>query len=308
MSVYLKNILKHKALNGWGLFALISLPMSAFIIAEILRTNLSTGEGLSHMIGYSVRWAVPFIYLVIAASSVRILFPGPFSTWWLKNRKYIGLCFAAGMAWQGLFIFIISTFTRDYYFNEIYLFRDELEGTIGYLFLVAMVVTSFHFGRKHINSEQWKLIQKSGVYFLWAYPFSVYWWNLFYYPTLDGAEVPRLLDYVFYWAGFAAFAVRIAAWGKQRHMKSSSAGAAISPVVKLLGGALILAGLVASATGKTWREPVSGLFTAPDFSEEMVNWLPFWPLEPFLPLLVIGLGTFVFTHYGAENEQVSANI
>jgi len=42
------------------------------------------------------------------------------------------------------------------------------------------------------------LLHKSGVYFLWAYPFSVYWWNLFYYSQ------QRTLDYGFYAAGFLA--------------------------------------------------------------------------------------------------------
>ena len=114
------------------------------------------------------------------------------------------------MSWQGLFIFIMSYFFRDYYFENVYLFRDELEGSIGYIFLPAMVVTSFHFGRKHLSAKQWKLLHKSGIYFLWAYPFSTYWWSLSYYQN------PVPLDYVYYWCGFLAFAVRIAAWGKQR--------------------------------------------------------------------------------------------
>ena len=30
-------------------------------------------------------------------------------------------------------------------------FRDELEGSVGYIFLAAMVVTSFHFARKQLD-------------------------------------------------------------------------------------------------------------------------------------------------------------
>ena len=305
MSIDLQKILKNKAINRWRLFWLVSIPMSVIIFAAMMRTDMSTGEGVSHMISYSVRLAVPFIYLVVAASSVQILFPGSISNWWLRNRKYIGLCFAVGMVWQGLFIFSISTFFRDYYFEEIYLFRDELEGTIGYLFLVAMVVTSFHFGRKHITPAQWKLVHRCGIYFLWAYPFSVYWWNLFYYPTVEPFADPRIIDYVFYLSGFLAVALRIAAWGKLRLQaaKKMDPDHATPLASKAIGGAVIAFGLFASATGLKWQEWVTAFLTGTKQSAELVLWLPFWPLEPFLPLFMIALGTMLATK---ARSQVAA--
>ena len=178
MSTDLKTILKNKAINKWNLFWLISIPMCTIMVIAMMGVDMSTGSGVSEMIGFAVRWAVPFIYLVVAISSIQILFPGPLSMWLMRNRKYIGLCFAVAMAWQGLFIFIMSYFFHDYYYADVYLFRDEIEGSIGYIFLPAMVVTSFNFGRQYLNSKQWKLLHKSGIYFLWAYPFSVYWWGL----------------------------------------------------------------------------------------------------------------------------------
>ena len=275
--------LKSKLLNGWGLFGLIAGPICLFIIAESIAADLRTGAGVSEMIGYSVRIAVPFIYLVVAASSVHALFPGVFSRWWLRNRKYLGLCFAVAMAWQATFIYIISNFHRDYYYQDVYLLRDELEGSIGYIFLVAMVVTSFPLGRGLINRSQWKLLHTFGIYFLWAYPFSVYWWTLYYYKNASP------LDYVYYWAGFLAVALRIAAWGKQReHTKRHIA-------LKCAGISLIAAGVIASATGFLWQKTMTELTTIPTWSADLVLWLPFWPFEPFLPLFLIGLGTMALT-------------
>lgn len=299
----LKTLLKSKALNGWWLFALISIPMSLFIVAEIMVTDTRTGEGVSHMIGYSVRWAVPFIYLVVAASSMPVLFPGAFSMWWLRNRKFIGLCFAVGMAWQGFYIFVVSTFFRDYYFTEIYAFRDELEGTIGYILLGTMVITSFHFGRKFVSPAQWKLIQKGGIYFLWAYPFSVYWWRLFYYPQQAGYTDPLVRDYVFYAAGFAAFAVRIAAWGKRRHKAAVKVGpgAATPLALKAAGWAFVAIGLVAAATGNLWYDLAYAVLYGPKPSADVALWLPFWPLEPFIPLLIMGFGALLITYAPSRN-------
>jgi sulfoxide reductase heme-binding subunit YedZ len=283
MSVDLKSVLKNQAINAWGLFWLISIPISTVIAFELAGTDLSTGDGVSHMISYSVRFAVPFIFLVVAASSVQILFPGPFSMWWLRNRKYFGLCFAVAMAWQGFFIFTMSYFFRDYYYADVYLLRDELEGSIGYIFLPAMVLTSFHFGRKYLSREQWKLLHKTGIYFLFAYPFSVYWWNFSHY-----YGNPDPIDYVFYWGGFTAFALRIAAWGKKRERRPS-------PVFKVVGGVVIFFGLVVSVTGQHWQKPVSALLTTPQWSSDLELWFPYWPFEPFLSLFIIGFGTLLLT-------------
>lgn len=280
-------VMKPRVINGWTLFWLVSIPMSVAMVLEMLRTDLSAATGVTHMISFSVRWAVPLIYLVTAASALHALFPGPPSTWLLRNRKHIGLCFAVAMAWQGLFIFLVSNFHREYYFEEIFLLRDEIEGSTGYIFLAAMVATSFEFGRRHLGAKQWKLLHRSGVYFLWAYPFSVYWWDLFYYPD------PEPIDYAFYWGGFIAFALRIAAWGKKR-------GQAATPVgYRIVGSTIVVSGLLAAGTGLRWREPVSAFLTAPDWSENLVLWLPFWPFEPFLPLIAIGIGTLLATTPGA---------
>jgi hypothetical protein len=285
----MSNILQLKALNKWGLFTLFSVPISLLVIIEMLRVDLSTGAGVSEMIGYSVRWAIPFIYFTIAASSAHILFPGEFSKWWLRNRKYVGLVFALAMFWQGVFIFTMSTFFRDYYFENIYYFRDELEGSVGYIFLGFMVLTSFPFARKKVNLYQWTLIQKAGIYFLWAYPFSVYWWNLYYYKSTD------LLDYVLYWSGFLAFAMRIAAWGKSR-ISAASSDSHTPLAYKYLGILIICFGLVVASTGLHWQSGVTTLFTATTLFAYLELWLPFWPFEPFLSLFIIGFGTMVMTH------------
>jgi DMSO/TMAO reductase YedYZ heme-binding membrane subunit len=291
MSNDLTEILKNKAINGWGLFRLISIPMSIVMVIAMMGSDLSTGAGVSYMIGFSVRWAVPFIFLVVAAPSVQTLFPGPFPMWWLRNRKYLGMCFAVAMAWQGAFIFIMSNFFRDYYFEDVYLLRDELEGSTGYIFLTAMVVTSFQFGRKRLTSQQWKLLHRSSIYFLWAYAFSVYWWNLSYY------ENPQPIDYVFYWSGFLAFASRIAAWGKNRLQaaKKNVPDSSTPLPFKVLGGAVITFGLLVAATGLQWQEPVTEFLLAPAWSANLLLWLPYWPFEPYLSIFIIGLGTMLVT-------------
>ena len=155
-----------------------------------------------------------------------------------------------------------------------------------------MIATSFKRVASLISSVQWKLIQKSGLYFLWAYAFSVYWWNLFYYPFEEGGTSPRLIDYIFYWLGFAACLVRIMAWGKVRY-KSVNKNQTIS--LRFLGYFLIFLGLVMSGTGHLWLEMINNVTFHYSWSQEASLWLPFWPLEPFFSLLLIGLGTLIIS-------------
>jgi DMSO/TMAO reductase YedYZ heme-binding membrane subunit len=299
MSIDLQAVLKHKAINGWNLFWLISVPMSLVMVFEMLGSDMTRSADVSHMISYSVRWAVPLIFLVVAISSLQILFPGPVPKWLLRNRKHIGLCFAVAMAWQGLFIFLMSNFFRAYYFEEVFYLRDELEGSTGYIFLTAMVLTSFEFGRKHLNARQWKLLHKSALYYLFAYPFSVYWWNLSYY------ENPVPIDTVFYWMGFTAFTLRIAAWGKKRQRAAVRAAteSTIPFASKLLGGIMIVLGLGVASTGLQWQKPVTEFLLAPEWSANLVLWLPYWPFEPYFSLFIIGLGTLLMTKTRALGEQ-----
>jgi DMSO/TMAO reductase YedYZ heme-binding membrane subunit len=298
--IQLKELLKNKAPNGWPLFWLISAPMSLIMVIAMMGRDMTNPEDVSHMIGFSVRWAVPFIFLVAATSSLQKLFPGPAPGWLLRNRKYTGLCFAVAMGWQGLFIFMMTNIHRGYYFEEIFFLRDELEGSTGYLFLAAMVVTSFKSGRRPLTSKQWRLLHLTGLYFLFAYPFSVYWWNLYYF------ENPTSIDYVFYWMGFVAFTLRIAAWGSKRLKEAArkTPDARVPAAFRAAGGALIVFGLIAAATGLGWQEPVSGLLLAPVWSANLELWLPFWPFEPFLPLFIIGFGTLLLTRVSTDSGPV----
>ena len=280
------GMLKSGFLNGWGLFWLITAPISLAMLVAMAVRDLSSGEGVSAMIQLSVRCAVPWLYIAFAASSIQALFPGPFGRWLLRNRKFVGLGFAAAMAWQGLFIVWLVLGHTDFYVTEVYVLRDAIEGLGGYLFLLAMTLTSFPRGRKLLRPRAWRRLHLGGIYFLWAYAFSVYWWALHFY----GNPVP--LDYVFYWAGFGAWALRMAAWSRKRGKAASKAlpGTGAQPLAKMAGAMLITAGLVAAGTGSAWQAVAEAVLYGHSITRIPELYLPYWPFEPFLPLAIIALG------------------
>jgi hypothetical protein len=210
------SILKSKALNSWRLFALIVIPMCVVVVIAMSRTDLSTGAAVSEMIQLTVRLAVPWLFIAFAASSVAVVFPGPTSGWLLRNRRIIGLCFAAGMAWQLFFILWMVLGHWDHYVEEAYSYFDLAEQIPGYLVLIAMTMTSFRFGRSKLSARQWKMLHKGGIYFIWGVVWSTYWFELYYYEDI------QTIDYVYYWAGFAAWGMRILAWSKKKARRAIS--------------------------------------------------------------------------------------
>ena len=209
-------ILNNKLLNGWSLFAIIVIPMCIAAAVAMTRVELSTALGVSAMIQFSVRLAVPWLFIAFAASSLAVVFPGSLTRWLLRNRRIIGLCFAAGMAWQLLFILWLVIGHWNYYLQEAYSYFDLAEQIPGYLVIFAMVVTSFRFGRSKLSARQWEILHKGGIYFLWGVVWSTYWFELFYYEDIQA------IDYVYYWAGFAAWGIRALAWSKKRTLQPAT--------------------------------------------------------------------------------------
>ena len=287
MSARLDEILKGKLINGWKLFWLISAPVSLLIIQAAIRVDLSAAEAVSSMIQLSVRCAVPWLYLAFAASSLQVMFPGSFSRWLLRNRSKFGLCFAAAMSWQLLFILWLVGAHTEYYVAEVYVLSDVVEGVVGYALLIAMTLTSFRFGRQLLTQKQWKLLHKSGIYWLWMYVWSVYWFNLFYY---EGPALP--IDYIYYWGGFLAVGIRMCAWGKKRLGKLKT-GRERRLLFLLPGFVAVLLGLTGSALGSVWSPQVYEFLFGFKIIEAIDTFMPYFPLVPFYPIFLMMLGTFL---------------
>jgi hypothetical protein len=178
--------------------------------------NLSGPTGVSEMIQMTVRCSVPLLYLAFAASAMKVLFPGKLTRWLLRNRRSIGLSYAAAMAWQLFFILWMWTGHWDYYTEEVYSLEDILFQVTGYLFIFAMTMTSFFPIRRRMNPLFWRVLHKTGIYFLWFTVADTYYYELTYYNDR------QVIDYIFATAGLLVYLMRVAAWGRVRLMKTAT--------------------------------------------------------------------------------------
>ena len=280
------NLLQSKFINSWNLFWLITLPISTVMVFSMMGIELNSARAVSSMIQLSVRCAVPLLFVAFAASSVNVLFPGLFGRWILRNRKFIGLSFAAAMAWQLFFILWMVTQYTEYYFERVFALSDVIEGIGGYLLLTAMVLTTFKFGRKRLSNKQWKILHKVGIYWLWIYVWIAYWWSLFYYNN------PVTLDYIYYWAGSLAWGLRMAAWTKKRWPQRTgpSTADATSQLLTLLPGvAAVATGLAGVSFGSPWGRQVYEYASSVPVLKTIGIYTPYFPFAPLFPLFLIML-------------------
>jgi magnesium-transporting ATPase (P-type) len=67
------SIPKSKAQNGLELFALVVIPMCIAVLVAMTTVDLASESGLSAMIQFSVRLAVPWLPIALAAWVVRVV-------------------------------------------------------------------------------------------------------------------------------------------------------------------------------------------------------------------------------------------
>jgi DMSO/TMAO reductase YedYZ heme-binding membrane subunit len=209
------DILKSRHLNGWPLLYWIAGINSAAVLAYMPTQDLSGPVGVSEMIQMTVRCSVPLLYLAFAASAMKVLFPSKFTRWLLRNRRSIGLSYAAAMAWQGFFILWMWTGHWEYYTEEVYSLEDILFQGPGYLIIFAMAMTSFFPVRRRMNPMLWRVLHKTGIYFLWFTVADTYYYELTYYGDI------QVIDYIYAVAGLLAYLMRVAAWGRLRLMQTA---------------------------------------------------------------------------------------
>jgi hypothetical protein len=155
-----------------------------------------------------------------------------------------------------------------------------------------MVLTSFKFGRSRMTSRQWKLLHTNGIYWLWIYAWSVYWFYIFYYQ-----EPAVLIDYVYYWGGFLAWALRMYAWSKKRWRQSiaqqSNTGGMRHMLLMVSGFVALVIGLTGSGLGSSWSPQVYEYLFGFKIIESIDTFMPYFPFVPFYPIFLIMLGAYM---------------
>ena len=203
------SLLRHQCLNGWPLFYLVAGLTFAVICVGLVVIGVSTPEATVSMIRLSVQLASPWIFLAFVATALAQLFPGSFSRWLLRNRRYVGLSFAAGFGWQAVFIAVLFALHSDYYWQELHNTPDLILRMLSYLLLLALTVTSFFPVRRAMRPKDWRVLHLVGIWYFWA----AIWVS--YAGVLSSGDT-RIIAIVYVIAGLIVLTVRLAVHLKNR--------------------------------------------------------------------------------------------
>jgi len=184
-------------MNGWPIVGWAALAVTA-IVACILAVVGTDEAGLRMAIRATARTSVVLFSLAFAASALRRRWPSAFTGWLLRNRRQVGVSFAAshaihllmilwlcGWTWSGL---VARTPTETLVF-----------GGLAYVFIVLMTATSFDATAAWLGPRRWRRLHTVGAYYNWfifalnffvlAFKSAVYWP---FAGMLAGAMVARL--------------------------------------------------------------------------------------------------------------------
>jgi hypothetical protein len=152
------------ALGGGRLLSLVVLgllAMSAAIVA-----SAGTGEpGLRMLVRATARSSLLLFGAAYAASSLRRLWRTPATAWLMRQRRYLGLSFAASHALHLLAILALALVLGDAF--EV----DAVTLVFGggaYVMIAAMAATSSDRAFAWLGARRWKLLHRVGAHWIFV--------------------------------------------------------------------------------------------------------------------------------------------
>jgi sulfoxide reductase heme-binding subunit YedZ len=151
--------------EGWRLLAALTLSLIALSlwIASMRQFEV---EGVRMVIRFTARSSLLLFCLAFGAAALARLWPNAWTRWQRRNRRYLGLSFAASHAIHAVAIVAFAKMDPAG-FAEATSAASYIFGGIGYAFIIAMSATSFDRTAALIGPRAWRALHLVGGYYLW---------------------------------------------------------------------------------------------------------------------------------------------
>lgn len=153
-------------LRGWTLFSLLSLTVLLFATSTMLwHTELV--DALRSAIRVTARTSFALFLLTFLASSLATLVPTGRTKALLRERRFLGLSFAFSHLVHGILILIYANMFPETFWNG-RTAAANIPGSVGYLFILLLAVTSFPVMVRLLGFSAWKLLHSTGSWVIAA--------------------------------------------------------------------------------------------------------------------------------------------
>jgi len=150
--------------DGWRLFALLAFTLLGLSVWIAGMRGFEV-DGVRMVIRFTARTSLLLFCLAFSAAALARLWPNASTRWLRRNRRYLGVSFAASHAIHLGAIaayavmdpagYAAATSTASYIF-----------GGLGYAFILAMTATSFDRTAAAIGASAWRRLHLIGGYYL----------------------------------------------------------------------------------------------------------------------------------------------
>jgi sulfoxide reductase heme-binding subunit YedZ len=151
--------------EGRRLFAVLALTLIGLSI-WIAGMRQFEVDGVRMVIRFTAQTSLLLFCLAFSAAALARLWPGASTQWLRRNRRTLGVTFAASHGIHAVAIacfammdptgYLAATSAASYIF-----------GGIGYACIIAMAATSFDRTAAAIGPRAWRILHLTGGYYLW---------------------------------------------------------------------------------------------------------------------------------------------
>ena len=190
--------------EGWRLFAILTLILAA-LCAGLAGIRDFDVNGVRMVVRFTARTSLLFFCLAFSAAALAQLRPNAWTHWQRRNRRYLGVTFAASHALHAIAIIAFATMDPAGFAAATNL-ASYVFGGIGYAIIAAMTVTSFDRTAAAIGPRGWRILHLTGGYYL-----------LLQFTVSFGKRIPDMPLYgLFLVPLLAVFALRMIAMASKR--------------------------------------------------------------------------------------------
>jgi DMSO/TMAO reductase YedYZ heme-binding membrane subunit len=154
-----------RAPAGREIIALALLVLAAGVAAIAARDGWSEA-GVRQVVRSSAQIGVVLFCLAFGASSLRVFWRTPGSAWLLRNRRYLGLSFAASHTLHLAALGALALAFPDPFVGGLSA-STVVGGGLCYAFIYAQAATSNDASVRALGRRRWTLLHRVGSYFIW---------------------------------------------------------------------------------------------------------------------------------------------
>jgi methionine sulfoxide reductase heme-binding subunit len=185
--------------EGWRLFALLALTLVALSLWISGMRHFEV-DGVRMVIRFTARTSLLFFCLAFGAAALARIWPNAWTQWQRRNRRYLGVTFAASHAIHAVAIVCFAVMDPAGYAGATSI-ASYVFGGIGYAFIIAMTATSFDRTAAALGARAWRMLHLTGGYYL-----------LLQFMVSFGKRIPDMPLYVLFLIPLlAVFALRMIA-------------------------------------------------------------------------------------------------